>query len=241
MKELVLIVEDDKGIHKMLSFALEQEGYKTLIAEDLKKAHRYFQVHKPDIILLDLGLPDGDGKTFIKTVRHEISTPIIVLSARNDEREIVMSLDLGADDYVTKPFSTHELFARMRSAYRRASGLQLSSCHLICSSLSLDTERHIALKNSHPLKLTPTEFNLLKYCMLHPNQVLTHARLLKEVWGVGYQHEMQYLRTFINSLRKKVEDNPARPDIIITEMGIGYRFQCHDDIQLKDSVYIRQK
>lgn len=234
MKELILIIEDDKALHKMLSFALDQEGYKTLIAEDLKSAHRHFQVHKPDIILLDLGLPDGDGKTFIKTVRQEVLTPIIVLSARNDEKEIVASLDYGADDYVTKPFSMYELSARMRSAYRRASGLNPISHLLFCGSISIDTLLHNAYKNNQLLKLTPTEFNLLKYCMLHPNQVLTHARLLKEVWGVGYQQEMQYLRTFINSLRKKVEDNPSRPDFIITEMGIGYRFMCRDELSEKD-------
>jgi two-component system, OmpR family, KDP operon response regulator KdpE len=234
MKELVLIIEDDKALNKMLSFALEQEGYKAIIAEDLKNAHRHFQVHKPDIILLDLGLPDGDGKSFIKIVRHEVSTPIIILSARNDEKEIVTSLDMGADDYVTKPFSMHELFARMRSAYRRASGLNLSSHLLTCGSLSIDTQLHSAYKHTQLLKLTPTEFNLLKYCMLHPNQVLVHARLLKEVWGVGYQQEMQYLRTFINSLRKKIEDDPTRPRYIITEMGIGYRFFCENSSYQKE-------
>lgn len=234
MKELVLIVEDDKALYKMLSFALEQEGYKSIIAEDLKSAGRYFRVHKPDIILLDLGLPDGDGKSFIKTVRHELSTPIIVLSARNEEKEIVTSLDWGADDYITKPFSTHELFARMRSAYRRASGLSHSTSLLKCGSLTLNTELHSVYKHNQLLKLTPTEFNLLKFCMLHPHQVLPHARLLKEVWGVGYQHEMQYLRTFINSLRKKIEDNPSRPDYIITEMGIGYRFLCSDEPHSKE-------
>lgn len=234
MKELVLIVEDDKALCKMLSFALEQEGYKSIIAEDLKSAGRHFRVHKPDIILLDLGLPDGDGKSFIKTVRCEVSTPIIVLSARSEEKEIVTSLDWGADDYITKPFSNHELFARMRSAYRRASGLHSSTSLLKCGSLILDTEHHSAYKHDQLLKLTPTEFNLLKYCMLHPHQVLTHARLLKEVWGVGYQSEMQYLRTFINSLRKKIEDDPSRPGFIITEMGIGYRFLCSDESHSKE-------
>lgn len=234
MRELVLIVEDDKALSKMLSFALEQEGYKSLIAEDLKNAERHFSVHKPDIILLDLGLPDGDGKNFIKTIRNEVPTAIIVLSARNEEKEIIASLDFGADDYITKPFSTHELFARMRSAYRRASGLNPSTSVLKCGSLILDTEHHSTYKHDQLLKLTPTEFNLLKYCMLHPNQVLTHARLLKEIWGVGYQSEMQYLRTFINSLRKKIEDDPSRPDFIITEMGIGYRFQCSDESHPKE-------
>ncbi|MBN2870878.1 MAG: response regulator transcription factor [Campylobacterales bacterium] len=233
-KELILIVEDDPAISKMLSFSLTQEGYKCVVAEDMHHALRHLQVYKPDIILLDLSLPDGDGKNLIKTVRSESLTPIIVVSARNDEKEIVTSLDMGSDDYVTKPFSTHELLARIRSAQRRSLGLTRSSERITCNAITLDLQRHSIYKDQTLLRLTPTEFNLLKYCILHPNQVLTHARLLKEVWGVGYQLEMQYLRTFINSLRKKIEDVPARPKYIVTEMGIGYRFCCNDDIDSKE-------
>lgn len=233
-KELILIVEDDPAISKMLSFSLTQEGYKCIVAEDMRHALRHIQGYKPDVILLDLGLPDGDGKNLIQSVRSESLTPIIVVSARNDEKEIVDSLDLGGDDYVTKPFSMFELLARIRSAQRRSMGLIRSAERITCNAITLDLQHHSVYKDNVLLRLTPTEFNLLAYCILHPNQVLTHTRLLKEVWGVGYQQEMQYLRTFINSLRKKIEDEPARPKYIVTEMGIGYRFCCNDDIDLKE-------
>lgn len=234
MKEIILVVEDDKAICKMLDFSLTSQGYRVLIAENLKSALRFFKTEKPDIILLDLGLPDGDGKKFIETVRNELLTPIIILSARNDEKEIIGSLDAGADDYMTKPFSVSELLARIRCAQRRSLGITPTRSTVVCGELLLDLQSHTVMKHDTLLKLTPTEFHLLQFCMLHPNQVLTHARVLKEVWGVGYQHEMQYLRTFINSLRKKIETHPARPQYIVTEMGIGYRFQCQDDTQIKD-------
>lgn len=240
-KELILIVEDDPSISKLLHFSLTQEGYKCVVAEDMHHALRHLQACKPDIILLDLGLPDGDGKNLIRTVRSESLTPIIVVSARNDEKEIVASLDMGSDDYVTKPFSTYELLARIRSAQRRSLGLMQSTERITCDAITLDLQHHSVYKDNALLRLTPTEFNLLKYCILHPNQVLTHARLLKEVWGVGYQLEMQYLRTFINSLRKKIEDDPARPKYIVTEKGIGYRFCCNDEIDSKELPYIRTK
>ena len=228
-KDLILIVEDDPGISKMLQFTLTQDGYRCVIAENLKNAYRIFEVNNPDIILLDLGLPDGDGKTLIKSVRAQAMTPIIVVSARHAEHEIVAALDAGADDYVLKPFSDIELSARIRSAQRRLLGIIPSQQHIVCGELVLQIETLIVSKNETILKLTPTEFNLLKYCMLHPNQVLTHSRILKEVWGVGYQHEMHYLRTFVNSLRKKIENDPSRPQYIITQMGVGYRFYCQND------------
>ena len=228
-KETVLIVEDDVAIAKMLSLSLEQEGYRTLSAPDIRSALRELQTQSPDVILLDLGLPDGDGKTLIKTIRSQLAKPIIVLSARQEDKEIVASLDMGADDYMTKPFSTHELLARIRSAQRRFMRLEPESATVTCREITVDTARHTASKNGDPLKLTPTEFNLLKYLMLNRNRVITHMHLLKEVWGVGYQHEMQYLRTYINALRKKIETDPTRPRYIRTELGIGYRFDCDDD------------
>lgn len=233
-KECVLIVEDDKSISKLLEFTLHAEGYRCLIAEDLKHARRHLNVEKPDIILLDLGLPDGDGKHFIATVRNELPIPIIIISARNDDKEVVASLDAGADDYVIKPFSTFELSARIRSAQRRALGTNTSSSEIGCGSLVLDLTKKVVSKQGESLKLTPTEFNLLRFCLLHPNQVLTHSRILKEVWGIGYQQEMQYLRTYINSLRKKIEDDATQPQYIVTEMGIGYRFVCRDESIEKD-------
>jgi len=228
-KDLVLIVEDDQAIARLLTLSLEQDGYKTLVVNDMRTASRVLGSHSPDLILVDLGLPDGDGKELIKSIRTSLETPIIVVSARNEEREIVTSLDLGADDYVTKPFSTHELLARVRSTKRRFLGLQPTSNVIHCQGLSIDLDQYSAQRNGEALKLTPTEFNLLKYLMLHRNQVLTHKQILKEVWGVGYQNEMQYLRTYINSLRKKIETDTTRPEHIRTELSVGYRFCCNAD------------
>lgn len=223
---LVLIIEDDTAISRLLTLSLQQNKFKTLVAKDRHTALRELQTRSPDLILLDLGLPDGDGKELIKTIRTMLSVPIIVVSARNDEKEIIASLDAGADDYVTKPFSTDELLARVRSTQRRFLGLQKSGNIIACSDIVIDVEQFSVLKGDQPLKLTPTEFNLLKYFMLHSNEVLPHMKILKEVWGVGYQHEMQYLRTYVNALRKKIESDTTAPEYIQTELGIGYRFVC---------------
>lgn len=228
-KDLVLIIEDDDAIRKLLTLSLEQEGFKVVLAGDCKGALRVLNSHSPDLILVDLGLSDGDGKELIKTFRESLHTPIIVVSARSEEREIVASLDLGADDYITKPFSTHELLARVRSAKRRFLGLKPASNTITCRDLELDIDQYVVHYGSEPLKLTPIEFNLLKYLMLNRNQVLTHKQILKAVWGVGYQKEMQYLRTYINSLRKKIEKDTTRPTFIRTELSVGYRFCCSDE------------
>lgn len=224
VQEQVLIVEDDESISRMLSLSLEQHGYRTLIAGDIQSAVRILHANTPDLILLDLGLPDGDGKTMIKKIRSELSVPIIVISVRQEEKEVIASLDAGADDYVVKPFSVDELLARIRSAQRRFLGLQPSLSLMTCGDIVLNAEEHWVSKGGQTLKLTPTEFSLLRYFMAHRNQVLPYARILKEIWGVGYQNEMQTLRTYINSLRKKIETDSARPVYIRTEMGIGYRF-----------------
>lgn len=224
--ETILIVEDDYAIGKLLTLSLVEYGFKTRLAPDIHTAKRDFITHNPSLIILDLGLPDGDGKTFIKEVRKSARTPIIILSARNDEKEIIASLDFGADDYVIKPFSISELLARIRSTLRRVLSEHTTTTILTCKDIQLDvTNKEVMLNNTH-LKLTPTEYNLLKYFMQNANKVLCHQQILKEVWGVGYQNQMQYLRTYINSLRKKIEINPTRPLYITTESSIGYRFSC---------------
>lgn len=222
----ILIVEDDEAISQLLQLAFKQLGHKVFLAKDRQSALRELQTRSLDIILLDLGLPDGDGKELIKTIRAAVQTPIIVVSARHEEKEIIASLDLGADDYVTKPFSTHELLARVRSSQRRFLGPQAATAIITCNKLKIDIEQFTVFKGDQSIKLTPTEFNLLKYFMLHRNEVLTHVKILKEVWGIGYQHEMQYLRTYVNALRKKIETSTTSPEYIQTELGIGYRFVC---------------
>jgi len=226
--ELILLIEDDDAIGKLLQISLQEFGYKTRLAKDISSAKREWMTHNPSLLILDLGLPDGDGKSLISFVRKESQTPIIVLSARSDEKEIITALDMGADDYVTKPFSTSQLLARIRSTLRRTqqnSKRDMLTCKDICIDF---TNKEVFLKGIL-LKLTPTEYNLLQYLMHNANKVLPHQRILKEVWGVGYQNQMQYLRTYINTLRKKIEKNPTRPLYISTESSIGYRFSCQTE------------
>lgn len=223
--ELILVVEDDHAIGKLLEISLKEFGYKTRLTKELAGAKREWMTQNPSLLILDLGLPDGDGKNLIEFIRKESLVPIIVLSARSDEKEIITALDLGADDYVTKPFSTSELLARVRSTLRRT---HQKSTHetLTCKDIRIDfINKEVFLKNTL-LKLTPTEYNLLQYLMQNTNKVLPHQHILKAVWGVGYQNQMQYLRTYINSLRKKIEKNSTRPLYITTESSIGYRFSC---------------
>ena len=230
--DLVLVVEDDEAISNVLEIAFRQNHYRTLVTRGIKEATRCIRTYSPDVIVLDLGLPDGDGKDFLKKLRRSLAVPVIILSARSEEREIVTSLELGADDYVTKPFSARELIARVRSAQRRFIAVPPQTPLIHCGEIVLDLDQHLVFKKQAPLKLTPTEFNLLRYFMLNRNRVLTHQQILKEVWGVGYQSEMQYLRTFINGLRKKIEYNTSEPNYIQTELGIGYRFHCPVDEEL---------
>ena len=188
-------------------------------------AKREWMTQNPALLILDIGLPDGDGKSLISFIRKESLTPIIVLSARSDEKEIIAALDMGADDYVTKPFSTHELLARIRSTLRRTNQENVPNI-LTCKELTIDFTCKEVLLNGTLLKLTPTEYHLLSFLMQNANKVLPHQHILKKIWGVGYQNQMQYLRTYINTLRKKIEKNPTRPLYITTEASIGYRFSC---------------
>lgn len=223
--ELILVVEDDDAIGKLLEISLQEYGYKTRLAKDIASAKREFITQNPLLLIVDLGLPDGDGKSVIAFVRKEAQTPLIVLSARSDEKEIIAALDLGADDYVTKPFSTRELLARVRSTLRRTHQ-ENPHQRLTCKDMTIDFETKEVFLENTLLKLTPTEYTLLAFLMQNANKVLPHQQILKSVWGVGYQNEMQYLRTYINALRKKIEKNSTRPLYITTEASIGYRFSC---------------
>lgn len=225
-QELVFVIEDDLEIAKVLEFALLQNGYRVQKYDKKNIAIRDIKTYNPNLILLDLGLRDGDGKILIKELRLVSSIPIIVVSARDDEKEIINALDLGADDYITKPFSIDELLARVRSTLRRYGLVVMTSKELICDEIVLQLDTKEIIKNTLVIKLTPTEYNLLKYFMLNKNKTLTHRQILNDVWGVGYQHEMQYLRTYINSLRKKIETNSTMPKYIKTESSVGYRFCC---------------
>lgn len=229
-QHLIHIIEDDLSVKKLLEITFKEYEFNYISSESKKNALMMFLSHNPDLLIVDLGLSDGDGKDLIKQIREISKLPIIVLTARHDEKEIVDALDAGADDYITKPFSVNELLARIRANLRRkiSDETELNS-KFVCNELELDiTSRNILLKGEN-LKLTPIEYELLKYFMLHTNKTLTHKQILQEVWGTGYQNEMQYLRTYVNTLRKKIEENSTRPKYIKTESGIGYRFSCNQE------------
>lgn len=229
MKQLIVIVEDDLSVKKLLEITLREYQFNSLSCDSKKGAMMLFLTHAPDLLIVDLGLSDGDGKELIAQIREVSKVPIIVLSARHDEKEIIAALDLGADDYITKPFSINELLARIRAALRRKTQEENISQKILCGDLEMDTASRDIFFKGEKLKLTPIEHELLKYFLLHTNKTLTHKQILKEVWGVGYQNEMQYLRTYVNTLRKKIEQDSTRPSYIKTESGVGYRFSCNRD------------
>ena len=230
-QHLIQIIEDDISVKKLLEITFKEYEFDYISSENKKNALVMFLSHNPNLLIVDLGLPDGDGKDFIKQIREISKVPIIVLTARHDEKEIVLALDAGADDYITKPFSVNELLARIRATLRRTLSVEVdSSNRFICGEIELDiTSRDIFLKDEK-LKLTPIEYELLKYFILHQNKTLTHKQILQEVWGTGYQNEMQYLRTYVNTLRKKIEENSTRPKYIKTESGIGYGFSSNQEL-----------
>lgn len=221
----ILIIDDDKAIRKLLKISLRSCGFEVMESECIKDALIAASINSPELILLDLGLPDGDGLRFIKEFREWHNAPIIVISAISQENKKVEAFELGADDYLTKPFSTNELLARVKAFLRRYDGGTQSNI-LICDNLAVDLSLRSVLLDNIKVKLTPKEYDLLKILMLNSGKVLTHNMLLKEVWGVGYQNESHYLRVFINQLRQKIENDPSRPTKIITETGIGYRLSC---------------
>lgn len=221
--ETILIIDDELQIRRLLKITLSANGYKILQAGNGKDGLVDAATQHPSLIILDLGLPDIDGQEILRKLREWFFKPIIVLSVRSSEEDIIRALDNGANDYLTKPFRSGELLARIRAAIRAGENKNDAPV-LEFGSLSIDMLNHVARKNKEILKLTTTEFALL--CLLAKNQgrVLTHQYILKEVWGYGYLEQTQYLRVFIAQLRKKIEDNPSKPTLLITESGIGYRF-----------------
>lgn len=222
-KAEILIIDDEPQIRKLLKINLENHDYKVLQAETGKEGLLIAANHPPELILLDIGLPDISGHDVLKELRNWYNKSIIVLSVQNSENDIVTALDNGATDYLTKPFRTAELMARIRSAIRRN---QTNECVSLIEigDLIIDLSARTIKKNNELLKLTSTEFNLISLFAKHGGSVLTHQYLLKEIWGASFQTETQYLRVFVAQLRKKIEDNPNQPKYIITESRVGYRF-----------------
>jgi two-component system KDP operon response regulator KdpE len=223
-KPEILIIDDEPQIRKLLEITLESNGYKVLQAETGKEGVIQAASHPPELILLDIGLPDKSGHEILKELRQWYNKSIIILSVQNSETDIVTALDNGATDYLSKPFRTAELLARIRSAIRK-NQLTNDTAIVDAGDLQIDLVARTVKKNNQLVKLTSTEFNLISLFARNEGRVLTHRFILKEIWGVGYQTETQYLRVFVGSLRKKIEENPNNPLHIITESGVGYRFQ----------------
>jgi two-component system KDP operon response regulator KdpE len=219
----VLLVDDEAAILRFLKPALEANDYVMTSAGTVAEAVKRIAADTPDIVLLDLGLPDGDGKDVIRRAREWSDVPIVVLSARDREAEKIEALDLGADDYVNKPFNIGELLARMRTALRHRLQRKAEVPVLRVGDLEIDAVRHRASQAGVELKLTPKEFDLLSFLSRHAGRVLTHKQILAAVWGPAHTEDTQYLRVYIGQLRQKVEHQPDDPQIILTEPGVGYR------------------
>jgi two-component system KDP operon response regulator KdpE len=222
-KAEILIIDDEVQIRKLLEITLQSNNYTVNQAENAKNGLITAENHPPDMILLDLGLPDADGQSVLKKLREWYTNPVLILSVKNNEDDIIKALDNGANDYLVKPFRTGELLARIRSALRNAAAEE-GEILIICSEISIDLEARTIKKNNESIKLTATEYRLLSLLAKNEGKVLTHQYLLREVWGPGYINQSQYLRVFIAQLRKKIETDANRPEYIITESGIGYRF-----------------
>lgn len=219
----ILVIDDEAPIRKLLEITLESNGYKVAQASTGKEGCIMAANHPPDLIILDLGLPDINGHDLLTELRQWFTNPVLILSVQKNEEDIIKALDNGANDYLVKPFRTGELLARIRSALRET--LKEENTPVIQNgSLQVDLQNRSVKKDNEFIKLTVTEYNLLSLFIRNEGKVLTHQYLLREVWGPGYINQSQYLRVFIAQLRKKIEKDPNRPEYIMTESGVGYRF-----------------
>jgi two-component system KDP operon response regulator KdpE len=223
IKQTILVIDDEPPIRKLLEITLESNDYRVLLADTGKEGLAMAASYTPELILLDIGLPDKSGHQVLKELREWYDKAVIILSVFDNEMDIVSALDNGATDYLTKPFRAAELLARIRSAIRRNSSI-VKDTILHTGNVTIDLQTRTVKKNTEIMKLTSTEYNLLALFAKNEGRVLTHQFILKEVWGYAYQTETQYLRVFVASLRKKIEDNPNQPIHILTESKVGYRF-----------------
>jgi two-component system KDP operon response regulator KdpE len=223
----ILIVEDEPQMQKFLRTCLDAEGYRVIEATRGQDALDLARTHNPDLILLDLGLPDMDGTAVTTSLREWCVQPIIIISARGQEEDKVRALDVGADDYLTKPFGTNELMARIRVALRRSTraGQDRPDPKIVIGDLELDLDKRLVLVGGEEVHLTPNEYKLLALLMKNPGRVLTHRQLLKDVWGPAYATQTHYLRVYMGQLRHKLEHDAARPRYLVTEPGVGYRLK----------------
>jgi two-component system KDP operon response regulator KdpE len=227
IKAEILIIDDEVQIRKLLQITLQSNDYAVTEAATAKQGCILAANYSPDMIILDLGLPDDNGHNVLQQLREWYTNPIIILSVQSSEVDIIKALDNGANDYLVKPFRTGELLARIRSSLR-STATEESIPIIKCNNLIIDLSTRTVKKDDEPVKLTSTEYNLLSLFVRNEGKVLTHHYLLREIWGPGYINQSQYLRVFIAQLRKKIEDDPNRPQCILTESGVGYRFVARD-------------
>ncbi len=221
----VLVIDDEPPIRRLLRTTLAAQDYRVIEAADGQEGLSLLRHEKPDVLLVDLGLPDIDGLELIRMIRAESPVPIVVLSSRDDEKGKVEALDLGADDYVTKPFGMEELVARLRTALRHRLQQQGGRPTFRSGDLTVDLVRRIVTVRGEEVKLSPKEYDLLQQFVVHAGKVLTHRHLLREVWKDENGGDVQYLRVYVRQLRQKIETDPERPALILTEPGVGYRLQ----------------
>ncbi|MDR6951077.1 two-component system KDP operon response regulator KdpE [Ancylobacter sp. 3268] len=226
MSDRILVVDDEPQIQRFLRPALTAAGYDVVEAATGAAALKAAATAAPDVVILDLGLPDMDGKEVVAQLRGWSSVPIIILSARDRESEKIAALDLGADDYVEKPFGIGELTARIRAALRHRLAAEAEADHVEIDGLVIDTLRRLVTRDGVPVKLTPKEYDLLVLLARHAGRVVTHRTLLTSIWGPAHGEDLHYLRVFIGQLRAKIERDPAQPAILRTEPGVGYRFMA---------------
>lgn len=223
IKSTILIADDEPQIRKMLKITLEAAGYKTEEAKGGKEAIRLAASIKPDLLLLDLGLPDIDGTEVIRQTREWSNMPIIIISVHTEEDIMIKAFNMGADDYIVKPFSIDILIARIQSTLRRAIVEEVSDTTLKLGDISIDLLRHEIKIKDNVVQFSPKEYNLLAFLISHRGKMLTHTQILNKVWGPSYSHDTQYLRVYIGQLRKKIDLDTDKSSYIITEAGIGYR------------------
>ena len=221
---LILVIDDEIQIRRFLKMSLEAYGYIVKEAENGVEGYRAVFDNRPDLIILDLELPDTNGLDLLKKIRESSSTPVIILTVCDDERDKINLLDSGADDYLTKPFSVGELNARIKVALRHSINSNNNDEIYTNGNISVDFAKRIVTKNGQEVKLTPTEYSILTMLIKYKGKVVTQTHILKEIWGPNMTEETQYLRIYILQLRRKIEEDPSNPEIIITEPGVGYRF-----------------
>lgn len=224
MKKMILLIEDDPNITDFMEVVFEREQYRLTVAANGMEALTALQAETFDVILLDLGLPDIDGIDLLKILRKRMDLPIVVISARKDENEKVAALDLGADDYVTKPFGTNELLARIRTALRHKKTKEEQTLIVVNNALKIDFDKQLVYKNDQEIHLTKNEYRLLKCLFEQIGKVVTYQTLMTQVWG-PYSEDSQILRVNMSNIRKKIETNTLKPEYIITEIGVGYRLR----------------